>query len=690
VTLTRTVEPAAPPRRPRRVAVVPAFNEERTVVGVLERLLPLADDIIVVDDGSRDRTRELVLAWAADRPNVRLIYFQQNRGMSAAYYRAFEEVAKRVAAGQLGPDDVVLTVDADGQHEPEEVDDLVAYLVENRLDGVIARRDLSRYTLYKKAGNFLMSLWASLWAGKRLYDVESGYRVFRVGALLTALRYYKGYKYSETVEVAVILVRLGYRIDNTFLVPVPVFRSNTRLKDVAIDLVAIPAAFWRVTARRAAPPGVSRALAYSLPALVPMLLGFMAIDVLRSSLFLANDSMQHYSHVWYISDQLFHHARLPLRIASLDGGNAATFPYGFLPYMAGAVLYPALGDWATTLLLVAGALGLVVAACLARPQLRDPWFLLLFVINPFFIDSVYSFQLASVWSLLFFFLFVWRFEAGRKLSSAVLAWMTLSTHPVMGPACLGLYGLFVVLTAKRELRRLAVTYLVAVAASVPFLWMSLSTAALGENSLLRVGLSVADTVSRRGTIALMPLALPYVGQWVKSHYRASLAGMSGIAVAGIVFSAGLVHFGDLNRGTYAGAFHRSHNLYAAFFASDAFKPGAVYRVVEPTEREDGAYRFLRQGAVISNEFFNESMMRRDWTEPQFACYAAYKGIAYDVVEAGYVAEYHKNEAALVQSLAAAGRVSVAYSDPRGRFQVYDLRKLTEQTPRPASLRECQL
>jgi glycosyltransferase involved in cell wall biosynthesis len=690
MTLTQTVEPVAPPRRPRRVAVMPAFNEEKTVVGVLERLLPLADDIIVVDDGSRDRTRELVLNWAADRPNVRLICFQQNRGMSAAYYRAFEEVARRVAAGQLGPDDVVLTVDADGQHEPEEVDDLVAYLVENRLDGVIARRDLSRYTLYKKAGNFLMSLWASLWAGQRLYDVESGYRVFRVGALLSALRYYKGYKYSETVEVAVILVRLGYRIDNTYLVPVPIFRSNTRLKDVVIDLAAIPAAFWRVTTRRAAPAGISRALAYSLPALVPALLGFMAIDVLRSSLFLGNDSMQHYSHVWYVSDQLFHHGRLPLRIASLDGGNAVAFPYGFLPYIGGALLYPLFGDWATTLLLVVGALGLVLAACLARPALRDPWFLLLFVINPFFIDSIYSFQFASVWSLLFFFLFVWRFEAGRTRWPVVLAWMTATTHPIMGLSCLALYGLLVAGTARGELRRLLATYTVAVAASVPFFWMSLATPALAENSVLKVVLSVADTVSRRGTIALLPLALPYAGQWVKSHYRASLAGMAGFAVAGLVFSAGIVHFGDLNRGTYAGAFHRSHDMYGAFFASDAFRPGAVYRVVEPTEREDGAYRFMRRGAVLSNEFFNESMVRLDWTEAGFACYAAYKGIDYDVVEAAYLAEYHKNEAAVLETLAAAGRVSVVYSDPRGRFRVYDLRPLTTETPRPASIRECQL
>jgi glycosyltransferase involved in cell wall biosynthesis len=690
MTLVRTEERAAPARTPRRIAVMPAYNEEKTIVGVLERLLPLADYIIVVDDGSRDRTRELVLDWAAGRSNVRVICFHQNRGMSAAYYRAFEEVARRVVGGAISSDDVILTVDADGQHEPEDVDGLVGYLVENRLDAVIARRDLARYTLYKRAGNFVMSLWASLWAGRRLYDVESGYRVFRVGALLAALRYYTGYKYSETVEVAVILARLGYRLDNSYLVPVPIFRSNTRLKDVAIDFAAIPAAFWRVTARRTTPPGMPKTAAYLIPLLVPALVVFMAADLLKSRLFLANDSMQHYSHVWYISNQMFHHERLPLHIAALDGGRALTFPYGFAPYMGAALLHPLLGDWSTTLLMCLGAFGIVWAASLARPALRDPWFMLLFLINPFFIDSIYSFQFVSVWSLAFFFLFVWRFESRSSIAAAAFMWLSIATHPIMGLSCVAMYAGLLGLTARSELKRLGIMSIGALAASAPFLWMSLSTPALGENSPAKVLLSIADTVGRRGTIVAIPLLLPFAGPWIKAHYRAALTGMSAIAAAGLVFGAGLVHFGDLNRGTYAGAFHSSHNTYAAFFASEAFQPGETYRVVEPTEREDGAYRFMRRGAVLSNEFFSESMMRLTWTEPEFACYAAYKGLRFDVVEASYEAEYHKNEDQLLRTLVADGRVSIAYADPAGRFTVYDIGSLTAATVRPTSIGGCHL
>src|SRR5437667_2247104 len=92
-------------RPPRRIAVTPAFNEEKTVVAVLARLAPLADELIVVDDGSTDRTRALVLEWAHGRENVQVLWFDQNQGMSAAYYRAFQEIECWVASGRLDPDD---------------------------------------------------------------------------------------------------------------------------------------------------------------------------------------------------------------------------------------------------------------------------------------------------------------------------------------------------------------------------------------------------------------------------------------------------------------------------------------------------------------------------------------------------------------------------------------------------------
>jgi glycosyltransferase involved in cell wall biosynthesis len=239
------------PQNPqRRVAVVPAYNEEPTVVEVLEQLHPLVDLLVVVDDGSTDGTRAKIEGWLPGHDDVRLISFDANRGMSAAYYAAFTHLREELATGALDPGDLIFTVDADGQHELAVFERLQALTQEQRLDALLVRRDLSTYPRYKRAGNWLLSAWASLWAGHRLLDVESGYRIFRLGPLADALDYYRGYKYSETVEVAVVLCRLGYRVTNDELVNVPIYRSRTSLTDAAIDFGAIPLAAARVWSRR--------------------------------------------------------------------------------------------------------------------------------------------------------------------------------------------------------------------------------------------------------------------------------------------------------------------------------------------------------------------------------------------------------------------------------------------------------
>jgi glycosyltransferase involved in cell wall biosynthesis len=248
----------APLAARRRIAVVPAYNEEATVAAVLDDLLPLVDRLVVVDDGSVDATRAEIDRWRQGREGVQLLAFDANRGMSAAYYSALTALRDQLERGELDADDLVFTVDADGQHELSVFEDLHELMTRESLDALLVRRDLSTYPLLKRVGNFVLSAWASLWAGQRLLDVESGYRVFRLGALADALDYYRGHRYSETVEVAVVLCRLGYEVRNDVMVPVPVFRSRTSLTDAAIDGLMIPVAAFRVGRKRRHPSAPGR------------------------------------------------------------------------------------------------------------------------------------------------------------------------------------------------------------------------------------------------------------------------------------------------------------------------------------------------------------------------------------------------------------------------------------------------
>ena len=171
---------------------------------------------------------------------MRLIVHDRNQGMSEAYYTAFTDMRQRIIDGEISADDLIYTIDADGQHELAVLEELQRIMLHEGLDALLVQRDLSGYPLYKQLGNQVLSAWASLWAGGPLLDVESGYRIFRAGALANALDYYQGYKYSETVEVAVVLWRLGYKVRNDVVVPVPIYRSRTSMVDVVIDLVVDP------------------------------------------------------------------------------------------------------------------------------------------------------------------------------------------------------------------------------------------------------------------------------------------------------------------------------------------------------------------------------------------------------------------------------------------------------------------
>jgi len=94
----------------RVLTAIPVYNEERYVEAVLDEVRRYSPDILVVNDGSTDGTAALL----ARRPEVRVITHERNKGYGAALISAF-------AYAQTQPIDVLVTMDCDGQHQPERI-----------------------------------------------------------------------------------------------------------------------------------------------------------------------------------------------------------------------------------------------------------------------------------------------------------------------------------------------------------------------------------------------------------------------------------------------------------------------------------------------------------------------------------------------------------------------------------------
>ena len=117
--------------------VVPAYNEEKTIVRVLDTVLekvPATFEVIVVDDGSTDRTRENVAAYMRNNSSVRLICHEKNRGKTAAVSTGFRE----------SRGDIVIVQDADLEYDPEDIPSLIQPIQDGRADVVFGSRFLVR------------------------------------------------------------------------------------------------------------------------------------------------------------------------------------------------------------------------------------------------------------------------------------------------------------------------------------------------------------------------------------------------------------------------------------------------------------------------------------------------------------------------------------------------------------------
>lgn len=652
---------------------MPAYNEAPTIEGVLDDLYPRIDRLIIVDDGSVDATPEIVDRWAASREKATVIHFPRNRGLSAALRAGWEEVRAMLGRGEISPGDVAFSIDADGQHEPAALDGMIEHLIATDSVCVIGKRDMGYHSPYKKFGNAVMTWIGRLSGGHRFEDIESGYRVFRVGPLLEAQEYYEGYKYSETVEVAVLLTRLGYRVDNTYPINIPVARTRTRLYDAAVDAVCMPLAWYRLACWRDMPKAFRGRFVLWLPVVVLALTALALGAMLFHKFYLGDDSAQSFGHVWYLQHAIFTEHQWPWHVSQLENGKAVMFPYGLIPWLPTALLYPLFGDWIVTVSMVAGAVFMLVAMACFRPAMRNPLLFALFLLNPLLWNGITQFQLTTVWSFAFFFLGAARFERHRRGQAWALFAVAIVCHPMMGLGAMALYGAWEWARQWRLPRSFAAVGALAAAAASPAIILFLSTPLLTEASRLDITLSVLDNL-RRLSIVLVPLALPALRRFVFKR-QATFAGA--VALATI---ATLVYLPP------SGLWEHSQPRFADYLAAHPVVPHASYRVAVKNNHEDGMVEFMKAGAVLANEFFTESQHRQVWPSPEaYTCYLATKQVDYVVISGEYDGRYRASELQMLDRLATQGHAELQFRGDDGTV-AYSVQP--PATARRNSLREC--
>ena len=158
--------------------VMPVYNEQETLREIVAAVLavPIPKELILVDDGSKDRSRE-ILRELSRQPGVRVFEHAENRGKGAALRTGFE-----AARG-----DVVVVQDADLEYDPADYPELLAPILRGEADVVYGSRYLvdprdperERDHFYHYFGNRLLTFLSNLFTGLNLTDMETCYKCFR-------------------------------------------------------------------------------------------------------------------------------------------------------------------------------------------------------------------------------------------------------------------------------------------------------------------------------------------------------------------------------------------------------------------------------------------------------------------------------------------------------------------------------
>ena len=180
--------------------LIPAYNEENTVRNVVERCLVYSKNVIIVDDGSTDGTIDQI----AHLPVI-LLKNKINRGKGASLQRGFEYIISQKFSG-------VITLDADCQHNPDDLDQFFKLIAQNSKSIIIGARKLQTDNAPRKRlwANKIADFFISLAARRKLQDTQSGFRYYPTDFLLKINLNKTASCFAFETEILITAVRHGF------------------------------------------------------------------------------------------------------------------------------------------------------------------------------------------------------------------------------------------------------------------------------------------------------------------------------------------------------------------------------------------------------------------------------------------------------------------------------------------------
>ncbi len=204
-----------------KIVCIPAYNEEETIGDIVKKSLKHSDKVIVCNDGSSDKTAKF-----AKQNGAQVISHQKNLGYGAAICTLFKKV-------KTEDTDVMITLDGDGQHDPNQIPILVDALKKNNVDVVVGSRFLNKNSNskgYRKTGIKIITSASNIGTKFKVTDAQSGFRAYSKKAIQQINPTEKGMSVSTEIlqkasnkglTLAEVPISVSYGKDTSEQNPVP-------------------------------------------------------------------------------------------------------------------------------------------------------------------------------------------------------------------------------------------------------------------------------------------------------------------------------------------------------------------------------------------------------------------------------------------------------------------------------------